>query len=314
MKKKLLFTITLSLICGGFLFAQPKAAGKPKVIVQLSEALKSPVWSNDGKKLAMTSYGNSGIWIVDASGLNLKQITADQGAGYKMKWSADNSTILARTSVLENRCVFNEVKAYNVETKSEELILPKTRQLKGMPYWSNDKSKVLYKVGTETRSSKPVAKAVPLKSQADVPGEMLLRRMVEDPALVAGEVSGLSEFKGRIIFNPVLSPAGDKIVFQVGGEGLLICDADGSNMKRLGEGENASWTPDGKYVIASVVKDDGRVVTKGELFAIDVNTGARSAILASDAYVALRPAISPDGKKLAFEEYASGAIYVIDLK
>lgn len=297
--------ILLLLYCGGILYAQPKVSGEPKAIAKMNEPLRMPVWSPDGTKLAMTSIGNDGIWIADANGKNLHQITADPGAGYQMKWSDDNVTVLARTSVKENNRIYHEVKTYNTITGDEKLILSKTRELEGLPYWNENQS-VQYKVGTQLRSSNGEA--------LDNEGNVLLRKMIENPATVASQVEGLNQLKKFIIFNPVLSPKGDKIVFQADNGNMYVCDANGSQLKMLGKGERATWTPDGKYIIASITADNGMVVTKSTLSCVDVNTGTSTVILSSDKYIAMSPAISPDGRKLAFEDYASGSIFLVDLK
>ncbi len=238
----------LSLCGGGLLYAQPKAIGEPIAIAKMNEPLMTPVWSPDGSKLAMTSIGNDGIWIVNADGKNLRQVSAERGIGYQMKWLDDNSTVVGRSSVLRS---------------------------------NND----------------------------------LLQQMINDPAGIVAKTEALQLLKGCLLFNPVLSPAGNKIVFQAdNGKGLYICNIDGSGLKSLGQGERATWTPDGKFVVVMVTADNGYVVTKGELISINTNTGARATLLSSDKYIALSPAISPDGKKIAFEEYGSGVICVMDIK
>jgi Tol biopolymer transport system component len=205
--KKQIFTLSLLLLFGTGLYAQPKAAGEPRVIAKMSEPLQRPVWSSDGSQLSFTSVKNN-----------------------------DNTN-------------------------------------------------------------------------------PLLRQMTDNPANVAGQVEALQSLDGSMIFNPVLSPAGDKIVFQASnGKGLYICNADGSGLRSLGKGERATWMPDGKYIVVMLIEDNGEVVTKGELISIHVATGARDTLLSSDKYIALSPAVSPDGKQIAFEEYAAGAIYVMDIK
>ncbi|GHV57830.1 hypothetical protein FACS1894182_07750 [Bacteroidia bacterium] len=244
--KSTIFTLTLLLLCGGFLCAQPKAASEPKVVAKMNEPLRLPVWSPDGSQLALTSLKNNGIWVVSKDGSNLRQVSSEAGAGYRMQWS-DNATVAAKS---------------------------------------------------------------PLKSS-----NSLLQQMMDAPADVASQTPALQSFSDYLVFNPVLSPKGDQIVFQVSnGKGLYICNTDGSDLRSLGKGERATWTPDGKYIVVMLTEDDGEVVTKGELVSIHVTSGSRNTLLSSDKYIALSPAISPDGKKLAFEEYTSGAIYVMDIK
>jgi Tol biopolymer transport system component len=143
----------------------------------------------------------------------------------------------------------------------------------------------------------------------------VLQQMLDHPTKVASQVEGLKSLGEFMIFNPLLSPKGDMIVFEVSrGRGMYVCNADGSGLRSLGTRiERATWTPDGKYVVVMVTGDDGHTTQNGELFSINVATGAKTAFLSSAKYIALNPAISPDGTKLAFESFADGTIYVIDI-
>jgi Tol biopolymer transport system component len=235
--KKQFFALSLLLFFGASLYAQPKAAGEPRVIAEMNEPLRLPVWSADGTKLSFTSLKNNGIWEVSINGTNFRQVSAEAGAGKRLRALSANSA------------------------------------------------------------------------------NSLLRQMTDNPACVASQVEALKSLDGNIIFNPVLSSEGDRIVFQVSnGKGLYICNADGSGLRSLGKGQRAAWMPDGKYIVVMLVEDNGEIVTKGELISIDVTSGERNILLSSDKYIALSPAVSPDGKKIAFEEYAGGAVYVMDIK
>ena len=225
---KQIFTLTFLLFFCIGLYAQPKAAGEPKMIAKTNELLQRPVWSADGKTLSL----NEGQWTVSKDGNHLQRVTL-------------------------SGCVQQKASA-----------------------------------------------------------NLLLQQMIDDPRGVASKNKNLESLSGYIIFNPVLSPKGDKIVFEVSrGKGTYVCNVDGSNLRSLGKrAECATWTPDGKYIIVQYVEDDGHVITKGELHSIEVATGARATLLASDKYIALNPALSPDGKQLAFEEAANGVIFVMDIQ
>ena len=291
--------------------AQLKIDGAPTVLVEGGFVKTSPQWSPKGDKIALSTLNYEGIWVADANGKNLEKITADPGSGYKLSWSEDGKTILARTSPRVEKRVFHEVKTYNVADKSEKILLAKTRELKGIPAWSNDNSNIVYKV--DTKQEKVSTGKIALKSaKQESEAQALVKNIQENPANIARLISGFKDLEGAILFNAQASST-NKVVFEAGGKGLFISDGDGSNLKHLGRGNMPTWTPDGKYVIVSITEDDGEVITRGELNAIDIETGTYQK-LTDDSVIALRPSVSPDGKKIAFEELQSGDIYVLKLK
>jgi len=202
---------------------------------------------------------------------------------------------------------------------SEPRVIAKMNEPLERPVWSPDGSKLFlnygeWEVSATGTNLRKVSNDAPLRATVCV--NPLLQQMTDDPTGAASKVEALQSLSGYMIFNPVLSPQGDKIVFQVSrGKGMYVCNADGSGLRSLGQqAERATWTPDGKYIVVMFTEDDGHTITKSELIAIDVATGAQTALLSSDKYIAFDPAISPDGKKIAFEDYASGVIYVMDIQ
>ena len=205
------------------------------------------------------------------------------------------------------------------EAVGEPRLIAKAYEALAIPVWSPDGKKLSFNDGQwEVASNGKNLKRVATKArvQRKNVNNPLLQQMNDDPRGVASKVKAMEQFSGLIIFDAVLSPRGDKIVFEVSrGKGMFVCNADGSEIRSLGvRAEWASWTPDGKYIVVMYVEDDGHFITKGELHSINVETGERSVLFASDKYVALYPALSPDGKKLAFENRAEGSVYVLDIK
>ena len=205
---------------------------------------------------------------------------------------------------------------------SEPRVIAKTDEPLQRPVWSADGEKLSLNYGQWEVSAKGNnLRRLPETGKGsgirrNTADNAVLQQMTDDPRGVAAKVKGLESLGGYIIFNPVLSPQGDKIVFEASrGKGTFVCNADGSGLRSLGKkAECATWTPDGKYIVVMYVEDDGHVLEKGELHVIEVATGVRSVILATDKYIALNPALSPDGTKLAFEDCREGTIYVMDIQ
>lgn len=312
MRSKHLPMIGLMLFFGcNLVFAQPKADGAATVLIKGGFVKTAPQWSPKGDKIAISTLGYDGIWVADANGKNVEQITSDAGSGYKLSWSDDGKTILARTSPRVDLRVFNEIKTYDIANKTEKVLLAKTRSLKGLPSWSSDNSSIEYTLEADTKtvaSGKVALRSAKVISEAQI----LVQKIQENPTNIAGEIAGLKELTGRVLFNAQASST-NKVVFEAGGRGLFVCDGDGSNLKHLGKGNTPTWMPDGKYVVVSITADDGYVITKGVLHSVNIETGEYQP-LTDESVVALRPSVAPTGDKVAFEEIVSGDIYVLKLK
>ncbi len=311
--KKLLLFLTLLIAFNIVVFTQPKVSGKPSILIKNEgNSYLNAVWSPDGKSIAFSSDRHDGIWKSDYRGKNIVKITDDKGVGFGFVWSGDSESILGRSSVIENNRRYQTVKVYNTKTGGEKVILEKTRQLQGLPTWSHDDSKVAMVVANQvkfTESGKTSLKSSISPSYVTKFGEGL----VVSPNKTKDEIVVFPEFAGRFIFNSRISPKGNKIVFQVSGKGLFVSDLNGGNLLHLGFGEHASWLPEGKFIIVTMVKDNGQVITAGWLYAVNIETGAYYPILTDNEIIALKPCVSPNGKKILFDNPKNGAIYILEI-
>lgn len=305
MKLKFYFAATL-LLCFGSLFAQPKTAENPKLFIKSPYSMMAPVWSPDGSKIAISGENYVGIWVANADGSNLIQITTDKGAGYKMVWSADSKQILSRPDQVIDNKKYYDIKTYDATTGKSQTLVSKSRDIKGSPIWK-DSNEIQFSDKTGTARIK---KGTISKTSASNIYEI----MVQDPANATSQIAALSQFKGIILMNPALSPDKSKIAFQILGKGLWICDANGSNLKSLGKGSRPAWLPDNKTIIVARTSDNGQTLTASDLYAIDCNNGNSTNLTENTSIVAFAPAVSPDGKKVAVENCADGNIYIMDLK
>ncbi len=296
------------------LVAQPKAASEPGVLIsEEGQFFVNAAWSPDGETLAFSSANFNGIWLADASGTNIRLLTADEAAGFGFSWSPDGKHILARTAVTENRRRFHQVKVYDVENASYVILQEKTRQLKGLPVFTPDGSQVAM-IMDNNLELKSVGQKPAFRAANDASVVYPVDHKMISTQLASRQSKEVANFEGRFIFNPRLSPDGKKVVFQVQGKGLYVVNTDGSGLTHLGHGEYASWMPKSDYVVVSMVEDNGHVITGGELYAINVNTGESHHLTAHTEITALKPAVSPDGQRVAFDNPDDGNIYIMELE
>ncbi len=117
----------------------------------------------------------------------------------------------------------------------------------------------------------------------------------------------------RSEFSPSVSPDGTRVVFSADWEGppnLYVTDTDGGEPQVLVPFDRTQqyaggWTPDGKQVVYSKRNDSYGM----DIWVVDVETGARRAILATP-FQEDRPAVSPNGRWLAYTSNASGGAEV----
>ena len=286
MTKQTFLTLALSML-GVAAMAQPRSASEPTLLIKSSQGLMAPVWSPSGDKIAVTSDNYDGIWVADADGSNLRQVTCCSGAGYKMQWSADGTKLLGRTNVVSDNRVFHEVKVWNAADGVETTLVGKTRELTGTPLW-NDAERVM--ISGECGASS------------------VNTRSLKRTSATAADV-----YTRAIIINPALSHDGKQVAFQVPGKGIFTCNSDGSGVAYLCKGSHPAWLPDNS-LIYTVVTDNGESFTGSDIYAVDVATGKAVLLTANTDMIPLTPAVTRDGKRVAFENAKDACIYEITLK
>lgn len=279
MKKRYLVCAAALALAAGMASAQVRSASQPQKLIDSSVGLMSPVWSPDGSKIAATGDNYCGIYVADADGTNLRLLTSDAGAGYKMSWSADSRSLTGRVNIADGARVMRQMRSYDVATGAAA------------------------NVGSPLRAGAPKAGATGL-----------FAAMLADPAGVASATPALAQFAGRTVINPALAPDGSAIAFQIPGKGMWLINADGSGLRSLGKGSHAAWLPDSRTIVYTIVEDNGSQFTTSTLMSMDVRTGFTATVLAGDNILPLTPAVSPDGSKVAFENAKDASIYVVNLK
>ncbi len=295
--------------------AQPLAAGDPFVLASHpDEHFMNAGWSADGRLLAFTTDHFNGLWLCDADGENLRKLTADPAVGFGYSWSPSGKLILGRSATYQNRRRFHQVKVYDALSAQEENLLDKSRELKGLPVWTTDGSRVAMMVGPELKTGMPekfeaVPKSgLPQKAIYAVNGKLF----AADPETRSQTL--IADFGQRNIFNISVSPRGDKVAFQVRGKGLYAVGTNGDGLLHLGQGEQPAWMPGGDFLVVALVEDDGYAVTSGELYAVDTATAASYHLGPLKGLIALRPAISPCGGWVAFDNPRNGKIYLMPIE
>lgn len=280
MKKHPFLVLALSAMAAVPAFGQVSAASEPIKLIDSEIALMAPVWSPDGSQIAVTGNNYTGIYVANADGTGLHMVSADEGTGYKMFWSADSRSISGFARETRNGRIFRSERRYDAAT------------------------------------GRALASAAAIRTNAQ-PGAAttgVYGTMTQNPATAAANIEALAQFAGKTVINPALSPDGSKVAFQIPGKGMWLINNDGTGLRSLGTGSHPAWLPDNKTLVYTIVEDNGEIFTASSLMSVDTATGATATVIARHGFIPMTPAVSPDGSKVAFENAADADIYIINIR
>jgi Tol biopolymer transport system component len=247
-----------------------------------------PKFSPDAAYLLLTSASYSGLQQFTLADQQLRELSSDPGAGYNVQVSADGTRLLYTKIEMVDRLRYNSLQSLSLSTGEKRQLTAPGRDAIA-PSFSTDKpvyvkSKALQREGVATAELKPVL-------------------TIEDRKMVVYSASG------RKVLDPVgndasyiwpsFSPDGKKILFTAAGRGSFVCTADGKNLVSLGRLNAPVWLNQ-NWVVGMNDRDDGGRVVESTLWAVTTNGKIRQQLPTPDGLIAMYPAVSPDGSKIAF--------------
>jgi len=258
----------------------------------ISDGDYDPVWSPDGNKIAFTRVSDSccgsAIFVMNADGSGIQQLTDNDSSDQLPAWSPDGNTVVFQSLPDERAAIF----VMNADgTGVQQLIATDTDWIES-PAWSPDGNKIAF------------------ASDQDGDYEIFV---------INADGTGIQQLTDNEYSSddPMWSPDGNKIAFNRG-RGIFVMNADGTGVQQLtdphrrnshDQDRNPVWSPDGRK-IAFVGLRGSTFASWGpygdtQIFVMNADgTGVQQ--LTDNEYSSDDPMWSPDGNKIAFDGLPDG--------
>ena len=273
-----------------------------------------PVWSPDGAQVAFSSDrdGDSEIFVMNADGTDLQQLTNNDQHDVNPIWSSDGTTITYVVFDLR----YGDVQIMAMDGTGDNQQLLGTGQ---DPVWSPDGTRIAYtsREADQTavnildlngnqqqqRAHSPNSGSVNLVWSSD--GTHIAYTIWEDSVqtIVFGETSGGTQQQVikpslQSVFSIALSADGTQIAY-TGREGttsaLVVADTSSGTEQQLITSnrfiDDPVWSPNGAHIL---------YVDRGDIFIMDPGSGEATQL--TDRLNANDPLWSPDGTKIVYTD------------
>ncbi len=315
--KHFIFTLFALFFMMGAINSQ-KVSGTLSNVKQLTQdaaKYENPQWSPDGKMIAFTNEGHSGLLVMNRDGANKRVLSTKEDVGYAFQWSIDSEDILVRDARWDDNGRHRAI--WSVSLAGKEI-----RMSEDAPYMQP--AAWVYTQDGSKRAKVVDGKALPLqplKVKAEAKAELAKLELkpsfnhsffAQDNNLFLVDGNGKKTLLSDVeLFCPVFSPDGTKIAFNRGDD-VCVMNIDGTSKRVLARGFFPSWVNDNQIVFERTT-DDGHVYTSGHLFIMDMNGKNQKQLTVGDD-IYRYPAVSPDGKSIVFTKANTGQIFTADLQ
>jgi Tol biopolymer transport system component len=292
-------TLLLLALLGQVAFAQQITVTQVKLLKGTEQGgYYHPAFSPQGSYLLTTAENYAGINQHSLATNEVKTLTADAGAGYDLKISADENTILFKRTEMKNNLRFTSLQEYSISAKQQTQLVAPTRE-KITPAVAGDKPAYVKGVALVTAKAASIVPVINIEDQ----------KMV----LYTGSTKKVLTPNGadQSYFWASVSPDQKHIVYTTAKGGTFVCTIDGLKPVSLGKLNAPKWL-NNQWVVGMNDKDDGDVITSSSIEVVTIDAKVRQTLATPYVPIAMYPSASADGKQIAFNS-GKGEIYILDI-
>ncbi len=261
---------------------EPVSDAGPRRLTPSGTYRVSPAWSPSGRWLAVAGLRGVGLYLVPTAGGAEREVDADFRGPWRWRRDGDRDVL----------CFGDGPTADALDAETWEL-----QQPCAPVDYDAERGRLIHSVDS--------------------------RRFYSNSRL--GTVSIVQDGRTRTIpldqgaWGAKVSPDGRYVAYCSGTLAkaeLLLLDVAAGRTRSLGPGAQASWYPDSKQLVYTVITHMERVgraalVNRAYLNLHDVVTGKTRLIDTPFGRAATQPALSPDGGQLVYADWRSGAVYAL---
>lgn len=261
--------------------AQQLRVGEAKMLTGTEKGgYYHPVFSPSGDYMLTSAEDYSGLMKHDLTNGRQTRLTNAQGAGYGVRISHDGKQVTANRYEYRNHLRYTAIDRIAVKDG-------RTTNLRKMA-----------RVQTE-----PVAETETVYVTTNGSEMTVHRGNVETVIRPNGDES---------YFWCSVSPDGRHIMYVTAHHGAQVCNIDGSNPVFMGIMNAPQWI-DSENVVAMRDVDDGDFVRESKLVVRNINNPREVQFLETGQKIAMYPAVSADGRHIAFNNN-EGQIFIMEVE
>lgn len=224
--------------------------------IAVDGAAHHPALSPDGTTLLYSTVDHTGLYALSLTDGSVKTIDTDAAAGFAPVFTPDGTRVLYRTAAVADGLTVRDVREYSLSAAKRRTLSPMSRADEDMQaragvntYAMADFKTIKVTSNGHTKTLNPLADA-------------------------------------HTYLWASVSPDGTRLLFTEPFQGVFVANLDGTDARRIARrGDYASWA-DNNTVVLVDSRDDGYVILASRLYAVDVNTCARTVLTDEDVKVA----------------------------